>query len=606
MNARIPRSVVLFALAGWLGALPCRVHAQAPTTADSQLLYPVVYEKQLGDIRKTAIELLRNIEKGLSEGEALVDQGKVKQLSETDIEAIHLHIIRLERAAERLGAWGELSGSDIVHRTKNYRIRLTKLAEQRVTDREFIVRLGNRMKKLEVDVQAALKRLPEVTRLVERQQPEQAQILYWKLTDGIDARTVWYGLKNVPNRPTSLTSLEVYRNSCFSATQKLWKAQALKVCAEAMASADTNYAKLIQQADQVAAAISKGPTVDFDGEKRTGPAAVAALGERWRQLDLATLQARGWAWCSGRIGGTDNKTALAVAQQSQGRNVAAALGRIIAADAGRAKPEESAALYREYVAQLSPLVILSGDAAINDAFQQPLAALAARSPSLLAEVTAYQNATGEILRWRERISASVARSRMAQAPAIEQLARTIASPLRDNRGPLLINEQSQVVSQATDPVPVLISRLAPLVSKQTTAIDLLSLGPEKLLAIGNYRQPMRCYVRVAPAAAKESITALGADLLSTDSQPPLTLEGKAALDGARQGDVMAAGGPILRLGLVAWGEHFARLPATQRGPVRLGPIPPDAVTSNELVLLVQLEARWMAGRHYFVDVPAAK
>jgi len=331
---------------------------------------------------------------------------------------------------------------------------------------------------------------------------------------------------------------------------------------------------------------------------------VGVLGERWRQLAAATLRARGWAWSSGRLGGADNKTALAVAQQSQGQNVAAALGRIIAADAARVKPEEAAALYREYVAQLAPLVLMSDDPAINEAFQQPLGALAARSPSLAAEVSAYQNATGEVLRWRERISAALTRGRLAQAPMVDQVARAVASPQRENRGPLLINEKSQLIGRATDPAPTLIERLTPLVAKQVTAIDLLSIAPEKNLVISNYRQPVRCYVRTAPAAAKDSIAALGADLLSTDTQPPVTLEGRAALDGARLGDVMAAGGPILRLGLVTWGEHFAKLPATQRGPTRLGPIPQDAVDGNELVLLVELEARWMAGRHYFVDVPA--
>jgi hypothetical protein len=55
--------------------------------------------------------------------------------------------------------------------------------------------------------------------------------------------------------------------------------------------------------------------------------------------------------------------------------------------------------------------------------------------------------------------------------------------------------------------------------------------------------------------------------------------------------------------LVPWGEHFVTLPDEMRGPMRLGPMLPDDADGNELVMLLEIDAQWMAGRHYCVDVP---
>jgi len=597
----------LAAVAFLFGMCGGPAYGQAPSTTDALLVYPTVYEKEKSmlEARKTGIGLARKIDQEITEAEALAAQDKLKQISDTDIERIHGEIILMERVGQRFNAWGELASRDLQARAADFRIRLTKLAAERVMDKDVSTRVTRGLRRVEVDLPKVIARLPQVVQLLERKQPEQAQLLFWRLTEEIEPKTIWYGLKNVPDRPVALNSLDSYRNRCFNAAQELWRAEAKKACEDAIKSIDTDYGKLIRQADQVAAALSKQPTVELDGDKQSGPAAVEAIGERWRKLDVASQQVRGWGWYNGRLGG-DNKVSLVIAQRSHSRNVAAALGRIIAADAARVKPEEAAELYNAYVTSLTPLVLLVGDPSILSPVQESLGTLAGRAPTLLEEVTAYQNATGEVLRWRERIAGAVARSRMAQAPSIEQVARTIAKPEQENIGPLLNTNQSQLVARATHPVPVLMARLAGLVGKPATALGLVSLGPEKTLAISNYQQPTRCYVKVAPDAAKPAITALAADLLSTDTQPPLTLDARAALEGAKMGDLMAAGGPILKLGLVTWGEHFGQLPTAQRGPVRLGPIPSDFVGENELVLLVQLDARWMAGRYYCVDVPAAE
>ena len=221
----------------------------------------------------------------------------------------------------------------------------------------------------------------------------------------------------------------------------------------------------------------------------------------------------------------------------------------------------------------------------------------------MAEVGAYQNATGELLRWRERITIATVQHRLGQFPPIYQVVQPVAQPVSKNLGPLLITGPASFVARHTHSVPEMMSRIAPLQDKPATAFDLVSLGAQKTLAIGNFPQPARFYVKVTPAAAQAAIGFLMVDLFATDRVPPLTLEGNSALERARQGDLMAAGGPIVKVGLVAWGEHFAKLPPTQRGPVRLGPIPSDTAAENELILLVQLDARWMAGRYYFAEVP---
>ena len=605
LTIAFPCALIVFVL------FPLAVAAQAPSTVDPQLALRVVFISKLGDARKEAIRLIREIEKGLGGAQEAINKGRLDQISETDIEELHMQLVKLKRLGDQLNAWGELAGVDISKRSESYRVRLTKIAEQRTTDREFLNRLNIRLKKAEAEIQMALRRLPEVTRLLS-QKPEQAQEAYWKLTDRIEHRNIWYGLKNIPNQPASLVTLEPTRNACYSATQALWKSQAQKASAAALAASKADYAKLVKQANDAAAAIGKGAAFELAGKKLSGPAAVAELGARWQQLDGATLHARGWAWYSGRLGGPNPMGVLAVAQQTNGHNVAAALGRIVAADANRATPDDAVKLYGEYLDKLTPLVLLASDPSIRDAFQKPLDDLAARSPELLAEVQAYHNATDEILRWRERIAEAMALARMVQAPPIEKLARAAASPINQGKGPLLVDNKSQLVSRYTGLVPDLIGRLEALTSKQAAAVDLLGvppgITPAGAQAVSNYQQPIRCYVRLAPVAtvaAGESIASLAADLLSSPSQAPLTLDGRAALDGAKQADLAAAGGPILRLGLVAWGEHFANLPIEQRGALRIGPLLPDDVTNNELIVIAEIDARWLAGRYYFVDVPVA-
>jgi len=627
MNSRFLRQVVFWTLGGFLlgvGASPGATLTLAPTTADPLLVYPPVFDKPLGQFYENAIELIlgaklakqegrtklvksnvHGIDEAIRHAEGLLAAGKLKQLSETEIEAIHGKIILLERLSQRFNSWGEPVGHDLRLRAEDYRVRLTALAEERVKDEVLLNKVKIRLRRVEENLSKVQNGMRQVTQLLDRKQPEQAQLLFWRLKEEIEPKTIWYGRKNVPNRPVALNSLDTYRNSCNTAAQAVWRAQAQKECDVALKSLDTDYGKMIQDADQASSGLSKGATAPLDGTPVSGPAAIEALGERWRRLDLAMLQARGWGWYNGRLGG-DNKASLLIAQRSHSRNVAAALGRVIAADAARIKPEEAAELYEAYVKSLTPLVLLIADPSVLAPIDQSLGTLAARAPGLQAEVAAYLNATSEILRWRERIAAAVARSRMAQAPIIEQLAGSVALPEVENRGPLLKTSQSLLAARATHPVPVMMGRLVGLIGKPTTALNLVSLGPDKTLAMTGYQQPVRCYAKITPNAAKAAVTALAVDLLSTDTRPPLSLEARVALDGAKIGDLMAVGGPIVKLGLVSWGEHFAKLPASQRGPVRLGPIPTDAVSENELVVLVQLDATWMAGRYYFVDVPATE
>jgi hypothetical protein len=401
---------------------------------------------------------------------------------------------------------------------------LAKLAEQRVADKDISTRVSRGLRRVEGSLPKVQNGMQQVTQLLDRNQPEQAQLLFWRLTEEIEPKTIWYGLKNVPSRPVALNTLDSYRNRCYTATQALWRVKAQRTCDEAMKSIKPDYPKLIADADQAAAGLSKEATTDFQGNKLSGPAVVEAIGEQWRKLDVATQQARGWGWCSGRLGG-DNGVSLVIAQRSHSRNVAAALGRVISADAARAKPEEAAELYEAYVNRLAPIVLLIADPSVLAPINQSLGTLAARAPGLQAEVAAYENATSEILRWRERIAAAVARSRMAQAPTIEQVAGSIAVPEVENRGPLLKTSQSILSARATHPVPVMMSRLAGLVGKPATAVNLVSAGPDKTIAATSYQQPIRCYAKVSPGATKAAVTALAADLLSTDTRPPLTLKG---------------------------------------------------------------------------------
>ena len=132
----------------------------------------------------------------------------------------------------------------------------------------------------------------EASRLLGRKEPERAQLQYWRSTEKIEPKTLWYGLNGLPDKPVTFKNYETTRNGCTSALEVLWRAEAAKACAEALNKIKADYARLIQDADKAAATLKQGGSAAARG----GPAEVAALGARWRQLEQATLHARGWAW----------------------------------------------------------------------------------------------------------------------------------------------------------------------------------------------------------------------------------------------------------------------------------------------------------------------
>lgn len=561
-----------------------------------------------------------------------LERENTRQANRLDPKALgdgYVAVLQLRRLSTQLQYLGEPAGVDYFQRSealKGHFLRITqtiggspegaafltkaraylaKTAPERANTLKKLVELArkNQWKEAESTMLSSVEKLRGITVFLTSEEQRQIHEPFVEVMDAIDRQMAMIRLRES----------EVILN----ARKKAWA---------------PDLDELLERCDEVARALASGTQVDIEGQKLDGPAAFAALLTQWQKTHVqvqkyyaVTLAQSGHHEAGAILAmmpmGPGGPNSAANGDPIIGRylttfptQIAKALAGVIDVQTKRASEAELAGLYSAHV-QAAALVGMRAAqtpaaAAIHDALQR----MAAKSPALKANVDAYDLATTEILRWRNRVAETQARVKMASYPAVETKFRpTFLSNESQNyiglfwyRDPDF--EDPRLFQSAPD---ILLPRVGEFVGTKATVFEMRGVGTGKnivsVLQHRTYATMKGIRTEVAPA-----IAALKADLFIADDSPPLTLPAAAAIASAEVGDWDACGGSIQGLHLEGFITRLGTLPEPAWSLIPLGTVPlPNSTMNGQVGILPQAVIRfdvtpdWVQHRFFCVDATAA-
>ncbi len=550
--------------------------------------------------------------KGLYEQSSKSLQGVVDgrgRASTKVLSQIHISLRQLRRTALDLQMHGEPAGFDFELRAGRLDEPLMKAVGQLKSSQAGVGQINKIRQYLSTPRtrQARDRVCAEVKQLMQKQQ---VLLAYDKLHQTLDewkSMTIFLEDREPANDLGQLDDLEFMLRS----RQKLFRQQ----IREALTTAgNTRQPDMKVLADGIVAsadALRTSATVAVDGQTLSGPEYVEHAANAWRKVHLAALHCRAIDWAR-RVSipsmphMTEVREPYWIDEGQYSRFVdetVKGLAAIIEADAERAQGPEAAKLYSQYVEVLAPLAAqLEGDK-LTSAIEAALEKLASKSPDFHKEVEAYRESTDELLRWRERVAASVAEARAAEFPSSDELLLKSLGSRQGVRG-LLDEKQpnlrlARLIGSVPEIMPVATQET---LDKQVLVRNVVGLPGGK---IGIARYDARHYSTVAAYRATDEIQRLKQDLLITEQLPPLTLRAAIAVDSAERGDFVAVGGVVRGIHLEGLIPRFATLPEGGLSMLALGPLPVEPKQEallNHVLVRLDVAPSWINHRFFFADV----
>jgi len=266
--------------------------------------------------------------------------------------------------------------------------------------------------------------------------------------------------------------------------------------------------------------------------------------------------------------------------------VVPALVAIIDADATRAMAADAERLYPLYVWQVATVLGRTTDASLRTAVTPALAKLAAKSPVLQSDVTAYAEATSDLIRWRRITAKALARKKRQDTPAIETIFASAAVPTD--------GAAAWTAGVLSAPAPNLVPTISKLVGQEVLISDVLNTPAGR--AASPYRSRMFASMPSVSDTLKRYLPTLEYDLLIAQNAPALSLEAAEVLYNAAEGNLAAAGGKVENATLLGFVPHFAAMPPACQGSVRFTGLQdekqPD-VPARQVLIQYELKPTWL-------------
>lgn len=370
---------------------------------------------------------------------------------------------------------------------------------------------------------------------------------------------------------------------------------------------------LTAEVKAAASALQTSATVDIEGQPQTGPQAMTTFLARWQQAHAAALLSRGMGWAArvhvkslNQVNPPPPDTAFETAYTQFCQEMTSALVSLIRADAARAAASEVPTLYSQYVAAIAPVLSRVAGEDLQNQASEALGQLAAKAPDFASDVRAYQAATDEFLRWKERASQTISSAYQSQTSAFPEAVVRAAVSEGDFAGLFDWRTPDPVKAQLMGAAPPIVDRLADRVMNQPTTLDGVAGMANKQIGIGLLDR--RSYATVPLPSLQPQITELKTDLLITEQLPALSLNAAAAVASAENGDYTAVGGQIKGVYLEGLVSRFASLPASAWPLIKLGPLPAEERPStllNHTLTRCTLQPTWVAHRYFFAEIAAA-
>ncbi|MFO0868010.1 MAG: hypothetical protein U0935_03605 [Pirellulales bacterium] len=558
-----------------------------------------------------------------------IERESNRQINKTDPKALgdaYAATLQLRRLALQLQLLGEPAGLDFALRADVMAPQISRVAQAYAGTPEgaaFLTKVRAFLARTQPERANLLKRVVE---LATRNQWQEAETTFHTALDKIHAMTVF--LSPDEQKPIH----EPFYDLSAKITQGM-NAVRIKesdaIFAERRKALAPDLKELPQQCAAVAQGLATSPTVDFQGQMLTGPQAVAALLASAQQLHVRLLKYHALSLAlQGRaagggytgmvpMGSTGGVTADPLVQQYVNEfpaALSAGLSKVVAADTARVAEADVAALYTAYVEAVALFSMRTGNSPVATALHTSLQQLAAKSPAVAANVTAYDEATTELLRWRNRVAASQARARLSSHPTVETpfrpafTSKELYLGLFDATMPDF--QEPRLLAAAPD---ILLPAVEKVVGQKATIGEWRGIGTGKntasVLESRTYGTMKGVRGSVEPALA-----ALRADLFLADDAPPLTLAAAAAVQSAEVGDWDQCGGTIQGLHLEAFITRLATLPDPVWQLVPWGAAPPatrrvETVNVSilpQVIVRFEMSPEWVQHRFFFSEIAATE
>lgn len=554
--------------------------------------------------------------KGLYEQSAQSIQGIVKsggRASARTLTQAHISIRRLHRSALDLQLHGEPAGYDFDLRYDSLKHTLDKALGQ-FKQTQAGVAHANKLRQILRTTKSVQARNAAARKIQQLAQQKKWLEAYTVLNEAMDELTSMTVFLEFQETQDLLRPFEYVITSVPSSRHKFVRQQLLDSMGQVAADQMPRTQELLTRITAAANGLRSAPTADIDGRSFTGPQCLGGFVRLWRQVHLSALRCRAIDWArhvsipdalSARPASEPNRVADTEYAQFY-TEVTKALASLIEADAQRASGDEVRALYRQYIDVLAPVITRTADDKLEVAATTALEKLAAKLPEFSKEVEAYQEATGELLRWRARVALAKARSHAAQFEPSDQLMLRVTTSKPDFRG--LLNEKTPILNSAAliGSCPVVLSVASPgVLDQRVTAHNVVGLSGGTL-CVARYNS--RHYTMVAKPNVTNEIQSLKEDLLITDEMPPLSLAAATAIRSGEQGDYVAVGGVVKGVHLEGLIPRFAVLSEGALPFVALGPMPAepreDALLSHVLMRFDVLPS-WVHHKYFFLQVNGA-
>jgi len=556
---------------------------------------------------KTADTLFQSLLKDIQAIGANPTRVAGKKLSD-----LHLQLRQLRQAALDLQMLGETAGTDYSLRADVLAGLLGKIQQAFCSTPagQLYTNQAQQFLSMPKSVQTRQKTVENVQRLLDQDKVEEAFQVFTDLFDRVKSLTVFMDTRTEDsfllafasmNHPVTMRRNQAFRQNAQASLEQLAASQMPKT------------QEVLQAVATAAAALRTSPQADVGGQSLSGPQCLEHFGGVWRQLHLSAVRCRAIEWA--RITGIPHLSYLSQIEPQQASlpdgvmqqfpaDLAKGLASLIEADAQRASETDVPDLYVRYLQSLAPLVASASDDTVASGVQPALERLAGKSAAFATQVKAYRTATQELLRWRERLSRATATGAAAGfQPSDDALLRFFVSE-GEFRGLFAPSETETNRAALANSCPQIISTANQrALEKPILVKDLVGLSGGKL-AIARYQA--RHYATLPIPDASAEITRLQQDLILTAQQPALTLEATVAMDSARRGDFVDAGGAVKSFHLEGLIPRFAALRPEAQQLVALGPLPveiPPLWFISHVLVRFDLEPAWVRHRYFFLSVP---
>lgn len=455
---------------------------------------------------------------------------------------------------------------------------------------------------------ARAKIIGQIQQLISKGSFEQAEAMLDKTYDDLFLFLAYihhYEHKNI------LEPFSVVQSYIHDAMQKKRISATQTTFANVFAEATNQRDQLLAILEQGRLELSRGDSVTIDGQAMPAPQALATVLSRWELVHSAMVHAEAIEAAS-RATGYDGASSHSGEQSTWYRETTQLTSSVqqlvsawITTQSQSTQPDVAKNHYLAYVQTLASVAPHVRDPQWVNAFEAPLASLAARA-GLTPSVTAYTKATDGVLRWRAKIADAQAKKHAANFPEASDYSR-MQLPFDQTGKGFFLNQPNA----PSPPIPcnyVAIPNSLPwaterIMNRPVTLNNSFHLPGEKKIWMSRYRQGV--YARLVTIPGLENMPAIAklrSDLLVDTDHPPLSLRSAMAIGTAERGEFRKVGGTILHMTLEGSVSRFATLPPMAGKLFMYGDVPLRVDYGDELsglAIRYDVQPAWLSHDYFF-------